>query len=229
MILRERYWFRCNGSAREKAKSFVNRAPPAGPALPAKIGCLSHPPAIVCIYNAAPVIKITCCIGLCSASLRYASTQPRKPSSQNQGYLAGRRVLCLFIAVVPVLIAAQKRGYSGRARNRSGRQHQISLPSSQSPYSGSVAQGTVKPEAVSLTFQDAIDLGLKNNLGVLLQSYNTIAARGQKWKELSALLPNVTGAVGVNAVHDNLAARGLRFPGFPTMWGLTVLPMLACT
>ncbi len=92
-------------------------------------------------------------------------------------------------------------------------------PSSQSPYSGSVAQGTVKPEAVSLTFQDAIELALKNNLGVLLQSYNTITARGQKWKELSALLPNVTGAVDVNAVQDNLAARGLRFPGFPTVIG----------
>src|SRR5690242_11611515 len=75
---------------------------------------------------------------------------------------------------------------------------QIRSTSNQSPYSGSVAQGTAKPEVVSLTFQDAIDLGLKNNLGVLLQSYNTIAARGQKWKELSELLPNVRGTVSVN-------------------------------
>ncbi len=95
----------------------------------------------------------------------------------------------------------------------------ITSPSNQSPFSGSVAQGTVKPEAIPLSFQDAIDLGLKNNLGVLLQSYNTIAARGEKWKELSALLPNVTGAVSVNAVQDNLVARGFRFPGFPTVIG----------
>jgi outer membrane protein TolC len=60
---------------------------------------------------------------------------------------------------------------------------------------------------------------LKNNLGVLLQSYNTIAARGQKWKELSELLPNVNAAVSVNVSQDNLAARGLRFPGFPTVVG----------
>jgi outer membrane protein TolC len=72
---------------------------------------------------------------------------------------------------------------------------------------------------VPLSFQDAIDLGLKNNLGVLLQSYDTIAARGEKWKELSALLPNVTGAISENVVQDNLAARGLRFPGFPTIVG----------
>jgi outer membrane protein TolC len=75
------------------------------------------------------------------------------------------------------------------------------------------------PEVVPLNFQDAIELGLKNNLGVLLQSYNSIAARGQKWKELSALLPNVTAGVNVNAVQDNLVARGLRFPGFPTVIG----------
>ena len=72
-----------------------------------------------------------------------------------------------------------------------GSQIQIT-PSGQSPFTGSVAQGKIKPEPLPLTFQDAIDLGLKNNLGVLLQSYNTIAARGQKWKELSALLPNLT-------------------------------------
>ena len=67
---------------------------------------------------------------------------------------------------------------------------------------------------VSLTFQDAIDLGLKNNLGVLLQSYNSLAARGQKWKELSELLPNVNARISENVVQDNLAARGLRFPAF---------------
>jgi outer membrane protein TolC len=96
---------------------------------------------------------------------------------------------------------------------------QISSPAGQSPFNGSVPEGKVKPEVMPLSFQDAIDLGLKNNLGALLQSYGTIAARGQKWKELSALLPNVTVGVSENVVQDNLAARGLRFPGFPTIVG----------
>jgi outer membrane protein TolC len=96
---------------------------------------------------------------------------------------------------------------------------QVTSPSNQSPYSGSVPQGTAKPEVVSLTFQDAIDLGLKNNLGVLLESYNTIATRGQKWKELSELLPNLTARISENALQQNLAAEGLRFPGFPTIVG----------
>lgn len=96
---------------------------------------------------------------------------------------------------------------------------QVTSPSNQNPYGGSVAQGSVKPEVLPLTFQDAIELGLKNNLGVLLESYNSISARGQKWKELSELLPNVTGRVSENALQENLAAEGLRFPGFPTIVG----------
>jgi hypothetical protein len=34
---------------------------------------------------------------------------------------------------------------------------------------------------MSLTFQDAFDLGLKNSLGVLRQSYGSIAGRGEYW------------------------------------------------
>jgi len=91
--------------------------------------------------------------------------------------------------------------------------------SNQGSLNGSVPQGKASPEALPLTFKDAIDLGLKNNLGLLLQSDNTLAARGQKWKELSELLPNLSAEVTENVVQDNLVARGLRFPGFPTIIG----------
>jgi outer membrane protein TolC len=127
-------------------------------------------------------------------------------------------IFCLVI-LLPGLGLGQNNGYSQTPADAESGAAPISLPSGQSPYSGSVAQGKVTPEALPLTFQDAIDLGLKNNLGALLQSYNTIAARGQKWKELSALLPNVSAGVSVNAAQQNLAAEGLRFPGFPTIVG----------
>jgi outer membrane protein TolC len=87
------------------------------------------------------------------------------------------------------------------------------------PFSGSVPQGKVRDEVLPLTFQAAIDLGLKNNLGLLLQADNTVAARGQKWKELSDLLPNANAGISENAQQINLAAEGLRFPGFPTIVG----------
>jgi outer membrane protein TolC len=118
---------------------------------------------------------------------------------------------------------AQSQGGSGTPNSDSdstpAASIQVTSPSNQNPYSGSVAQGTVKPEVLTLTFQDAIELGLKNNLGVLLESYNSISTRGQKWKELSELLPNVTARVSENALQENLAAEGLRFPGFPTIVG----------
>jgi hypothetical protein len=146
---------------------------------------------------------------------------PEKESPQKKVTFLAAVAFCLFAIGVGQAQTQGSTAYSGTGSDSTSTSS-VSIqvtPSSQSPYSGSVAQGTVKPEAVSLTFQDAIELALKNNLGVLLQSYNTITARGQKWKELSALLPNVTGAVNVNAVQDNLAARGLRFPGFPTVIG----------
>ena len=193
------------------------------PLYPAKIDRLSHPPAIVCIYNAAPGIKITYCIGYVQPLFPYGRTESRKGVTTKKGYLARPLVvLCLVTAAGAGHNARHKvsSAYSSTGSDSTRvPQHTSYSPSNQSPFSGSVAQGTAKPEVVPLTFQDAIDLGLKNNLGVLLQSYNTIAARGQKWKELSALLPNVTAGVSENVVQDNLAARGLRFPGFPTVVG----------
>src|SRR5438132_2885966 len=99
-----------------------------------------------------------------------------------------------------------------------------SVPSSvgslnQNPFTGSVAQGKATPEVLPLSFKDAIDRGLRNNLGLLLQSDNTIAARGEKWKELSELLPNLTAATSENAAQTNLAAQGLRLPGFSKIVG----------
>jgi len=144
---------------------------------------------------------------------------PDKASPQKKVTSLAALGLCLFALGAGQAQGQGSNGYSSTGSDSTPAASIQVTPSNQSPYSGSVAQGTAKPEVVSLTFQDAIELGLKNNLGVLLESYNTIAARGQKWKELSALLPNVTAGVSVNAVQDNLAARGLRFPGFPTVVG----------
>lgn len=127
------------------------------------------------------------------------------------------RVFCLLF-FLSFRLEAQSEYPSAPSASRSDGAPGLSL-STQSPFSGSVPQGKVGSEAVPLSFKDAIDLGLKNNLGLLLQSDNTLAARGQKWTELSALLPNLSAEVTENVAQDNLAARGLRFPGFPTIVG----------
>jgi hypothetical protein len=54
---------------------------------------------------------------------------------------------------------------------------------SQSPFSGSVPEGKATSEILPITFKEAIDRALRNNLGVLLGSDNTLNARGQRWHE----------------------------------------------
>jgi outer membrane protein TolC len=91
----------------------------------------------------------------------------------------------------------------------------------QSPFSGSVPEGKATPGVLPLSFKDAIDRGLRNNLGILLQSDSTLTAKGERWKELSALLPHVNASVTELAEQIDLASLGFRFktPGIPTVVG----------
>jgi outer membrane protein TolC len=64
-----------------------------------------------------------------------------------------------------------------------------------------------------LSLQDAINRGLKQNLGLLLSHADIRLARGQRWEQLSALLPHVTAAPYVEASKINLAELGLTSVG----------------
>ena len=79
--------------------------------------------------------------------------------------------------------------------------------------------GEVSSQPVDLTLDDAIQRGLKNNLGVILSSTQTAAARGQRMSQLQSLLPSVDASFKEAVMQVNLAAEGLRIPGFPTMVG----------
>jgi outer membrane protein TolC len=85
----------------------------------------------------------------------------------------------------------------------------------QSPFSGSVPAKLV-PGVLPLSLQEAIDRGLKQNLGLLLSGENVRAARGERWKFLSELLPNVTTSTYVADSQIDLAEFGFTFkaPGF---------------
>ena len=55
----------------------------------------------------------------------------------------------------------------------------ISLPGSQSPFTGSEPEGNATSEVLQLSFQEAIDRGLRNNLGLLLSGDQTPTERCQ--------------------------------------------------
>jgi outer membrane protein TolC len=79
-----------------------------------------------------------------------------------------------------------------------------------SPFASSVP-GKLVPGVMPLSLRDAIDRGLKQNLGLLLSNADIRSARGQRWEQLSALLPHVTAAPYVEESQINLRELGLSF------------------
>ncbi len=77
-----------------------------------------------------------------------------------------------------------------------------------SPFAGSVPARLV-PGVLALSLRDAIDRGLKQNLGLLLSKADVRSARGQRWEQLSALLPHVTATPYVEDSKIDLAELGL--------------------
>jgi len=86
-------------------------------------------------------------------------------------------------------------------------------------FQGSVATGEVSAQPVDLTLDDAIERGLKNNLGIILSGTRASGARGQRLSQLQSLLPSVDFNAQVNVLESDLPAEGLRIPGLPTIIG----------
>jgi outer membrane protein TolC len=81
-----------------------------------------------------------------------------------------------------------------------------------SPFAGSVPARLV-PGVLALSLRDAIDRGLKQNLGLLLSKADVRSARGQRWEQLSALLPHFTATPYVEDSKIDLAELGLTSVG----------------
>jgi outer membrane protein TolC len=86
-------------------------------------------------------------------------------------------------------------------------------------FQGSVVQQKATGGVLPLSLDDAIQMGLKNNLGAILNSSSVKTAGGEKLQQLQNLLPTVTGTAQDSVAQVNLQAEGLRIPGFPTVIG----------
>ena len=126
-------------------------------------------------------------------------------------HFLARQTHRLFASALILLLAV-----TGLVAQNSTPAPSISLPGSQSPFTGSEAEGKATSEVLPLGLQDAIDRGLRNNLGLLLSGDQTLMARGERWKELSNLLPNLSARVQEDAQTQSLAALGFQklFPLF---------------
>ena len=86
-------------------------------------------------------------------------------------------------------------------------------------FHGSVPAGEVSSTPLELSLDEAIQRGLKNNLGILLSGTQTASARAQRLSELQSLLPSVDFKATEAELETDLPAQGLRLPGIPTVIG----------
>jgi outer membrane protein TolC len=123
------------------------------------------------------------------------------------------RSLCVVALTCAAACLAQT--YTTSASSTQGQG--IPVTTGANPYAGSVPTKVV-PGVLQLSLQEAIDLALKHNLGLLLSRADTRAARGQRWEELSALLPHVAAAPYIDVSKSNLSEVGL------TKFGGIIIP-----
>ena len=82
---------------------------------------------------------------------------------------------------------------------------------------GGVPAGTRTSGVMTITLLDAMNRALEHNLGVLTADDQLGRARGTRWKELSALLPNLNARVSESRLQNNLQAFG--FTSFTSAFG----------
>jgi outer membrane protein TolC len=130
----------------------------------------------------------------------------------------------VFLSLAALLIS--ETALMGQATGGSPTTPNVTLPGPPNPFLGSDAQDKLTPDVLQIDFTEAINRGLRNNLGLLLASDATETARGERWKQLSDLLPNLSGRVQEEAQTLSLAALGFNklFPLFEPAGSTTKIP-----
>lgn len=140
---------------------------------------------------------------------RPESKIPRKPST----------VACAGLIALTVLWTCCP------AVGQSSGQALYSLPSAeqvlnrnQDPFAGSIPQGKATAETIELTIEDALQRGLRYNLGLYLADRVTQQSQAARLRALSDMMPVINGSFAEEDQKINLKALGLNgsiFPGIP--------------
>jgi outer membrane protein TolC len=139
--------------------------------------------------------------------------------SISQALRAARRTAILLIIFAASVCAQQatsgvNTGTSSGTSVPPGAQLSIST-TSQDPYSGSVVTQRATDQVIALSLKEAINRGLKANLGALLTEQGITSARAERWRALQTMLPDLTAGVTETEQQINLQALGFNFPKAP--------------
>jgi outer membrane protein TolC len=104
-------------------------------------------------------------------------------------------------------------------QNLYGASGQNGAQPTQDSFKGSIVSGKATDGVLELSLDDAIQRGLRQNLGLILQTSSQKSSNGQRLEELQALLPTVTASASIEVQQINLAAYGLKFPGLAPIIG----------
>jgi len=121
---------------------------------------------------------------------------------------------CILALAALSLLAAP-----AQAQNLPSQAPGVSTAPTAGSFQGSVPSGEATDQTIDLSLDDAMQRGLKNNLGVILSATQTASARGQRLSQLQSLLPSVDFSAKEAVQQVDLPAEGLRIPGFPTIIG----------
>lgn len=133
-----------------------------------------------------------------------------------------KTVVTAVILVTTSLLDAQAPGPAGAPATASMQsQSRTTTPQGQAasnqpnPFTGSVPSNELPAATIALTIQDAIQRGLKQNLGLVVGDQNTRLARAEQLRRRATLRPELSARIGDTVQQINLAAFGFsfHFPG----------------
>jgi outer membrane protein TolC len=90
---------------------------------------------------------------------------------------------------------------------------------SPSHFQGSVPTGEATGEVLQLSLADALERGLRTNLGVIDKGLDSRLAQAERQRALSNLLPQLTGKLSHQTLELSLVTFGFKIPGIPEVIG----------
>jgi outer membrane protein TolC len=121
-------------------------------------------------------------------------------------------MIFLFLSVPPAAAQLPTSNPEPNASEAQSPALTVTLPPAQETFNGSGTVDKLVPGVIQLSLLEAMDRGLKHNLGLLLSQQQSALARAQYRRQLSALLPNVSGNASETVNQINLAAFGIPLP-----------------
>jgi outer membrane protein TolC len=130
------------------------------------------------------------------------------------------------IAGLVLLILCSSAALFSQSTGSSTTTPSVSLPGQENPFLGSAPEDKATADVLQIDFKDAIERGLRNNLGLLLAGDQAETAHGERWKELAELLPSLSGRIQENVQTESLAALGFNklLPLFAPPGGASAFP-----